>query len=275
MAEFPALPLWTDAYLGDTRHLTLAEHGAYLLLLMIAWRTPDCALPNDDAWLGRVIGDPKNWPRLKHNVMAFWTLGEDGKWHQKRLHGEREFVLAKSASAREAGKASALKRLGSRPTVVAKPFERNANAASTPTPTPTPIVNNTPAFAEEFDKHFWPLYPVKEAKAAARKAFGAARRKVGLETILDGVRKLLAAGKDPKFIKHPATWLNAECWADENTPQMARHAAGLSGEDQGASDQWWIRNAKHQALTGACIDGKFRQIPPHIKAQLAKEQAHG
>jgi hypothetical protein len=43
MAEFPALPLWTDAYLGDTRHLSQSEHGAYLLLLITAWRTPNCS----------------------------------------------------------------------------------------------------------------------------------------------------------------------------------------------------------------------------------------
>lgn len=32
MAEFPALPLWTDAYIGDTAHLTNEEHGVYLRL---------------------------------------------------------------------------------------------------------------------------------------------------------------------------------------------------------------------------------------------------
>jgi hypothetical protein len=27
---------------------------------------------------------------------------------------------------------------------------------------------------------------------------------------------------DPKFTKHPATWLNQECWADEETVAPAR-----------------------------------------------------
>ena len=53
MAQFPVLPLWTDAYLGDTTHLTTIEHGAYMLLLMVSWRSPDCRLPDDDAMLAR------------------------------------------------------------------------------------------------------------------------------------------------------------------------------------------------------------------------------
>ena len=53
MAEFPALPLWTDAYLADTTHLSTIEHGAYLLLLMTAWRTKECCLPDDDKLLSR------------------------------------------------------------------------------------------------------------------------------------------------------------------------------------------------------------------------------
>src|SRR5262245_20863968 len=95
MADFPAMPLWTDAYLGHTKHLTPAEHGAYLLLLMIAWRNSDKSLPNDDAYLGRCINDPKNWHRLKPNVMAFWDLGPDDRYRQKRLLREAEYVSRK------------------------------------------------------------------------------------------------------------------------------------------------------------------------------------
>ena len=53
MAEFPALPLFTDALLGDTTHLDATEFGAYLLMLIVAWRSPDCALPDDDRYLAR------------------------------------------------------------------------------------------------------------------------------------------------------------------------------------------------------------------------------
>src|SRR4051812_21801143 len=53
MAEFPALPLWTDAYLADCGHLSDAEHGRYFLLLMAMWRAPECRLPNDNDWLAR------------------------------------------------------------------------------------------------------------------------------------------------------------------------------------------------------------------------------
>lgn len=93
MADFPALPLWTDAYLADTRHLSQAEHGAYLLLIVTAWRTHDCRLPDDDRLLARYAGcDLRTWRRQKPTIMAFWDL-EEGRWSQKRLMAEREYVM--------------------------------------------------------------------------------------------------------------------------------------------------------------------------------------
>lgn len=102
MKSTPAIPLFGDAYLADTRHLTLEEHGAYLQLLIVAWRSPECALPNDDARLCRMLGiTPKKWSRLKVSVMAFWTLTEAG-WQQKRLLKERRWVAKKSEDNRSA-----------------------------------------------------------------------------------------------------------------------------------------------------------------------------
>lgn len=56
MAEFPALPLWTDAWVADTKHLTWLERGTYHDLLVLMWRSPGCRIPNDDHWLAKRLG---------------------------------------------------------------------------------------------------------------------------------------------------------------------------------------------------------------------------
>lgn len=91
----PAIPLFTDAYLSDTHHLTLEEHGAYLKLMMVAWRSSSCTLPDDDARIARILGvSASKWSKLKPAVMEFWTLTPEG-WSQKRLQKERAFVEKK------------------------------------------------------------------------------------------------------------------------------------------------------------------------------------
>ena len=91
MAAHPGLVIWTDAYLADTTHLTDAEHGRYLLLLMLMWRTPGCRIPNDDAWLARhfrrTVGEVKS--DLRPIIAEFCKT--DGNWiWQKRLKQEHE-----------------------------------------------------------------------------------------------------------------------------------------------------------------------------------------
>jgi len=108
MAEFPALPLWTDAYLGDTTHLTTIEHGAYLLLLMTAWRTRNCTLPDDDRLLARYVRcGPQQWRRLRVILEPFFDI-ENGVWSQRRLTDERGAVERHRQQQIEKGKAGAL-----------------------------------------------------------------------------------------------------------------------------------------------------------------------
>ncbi len=104
-AKPAAIPLFGDAYMADTRHLSLEEHGAYLMLLMVAWRTEDCALPDDDKRLARMLGiGPSKWAKLKPAVLAFWTL-DNGAWKQARLTKERAFVDEKRATNSSSAKA--------------------------------------------------------------------------------------------------------------------------------------------------------------------------
>jgi len=103
VAEFPALPFFTDAYLADTRHLTTEEHGAYLLLLMCAWRTRGCCLKDDDRLLARIAGvSPTRWRRLKPNLAEFFTVA-DGLWQQKKLSYVYDTVAKKVARNRTNG----------------------------------------------------------------------------------------------------------------------------------------------------------------------------
>ena len=107
MAQFPAMPLWTDAYIADTQHLSNEEHGVYLKLLMFAWRTPDCDLPADDRRLANMVGvTAYRWAKLKPTILSFWTEN-DGKLTQKKLIDVRRKVAITSAQRSVAGKASA------------------------------------------------------------------------------------------------------------------------------------------------------------------------
>lgn len=95
MANYNYLPLFTDAYLGDTLHLSLEEHGAYLKLLMIAWRSNTCDLPDDDDRLAAMLSIPvRKWKKIKTAVFEMWTLN-NGRWQQKKLIKIREMVETK------------------------------------------------------------------------------------------------------------------------------------------------------------------------------------
>lgn len=74
---------------------------------------------------------------------------------------------------------------------------------------------------ELFDE-FWAIYPKKVDKAIAFRQFRRAVNRVGFETILAGVIKF---SNDPnlptekRFIKNPATWLNADAWENGPLPE--------------------------------------------------------
>lgn len=69
----------------------------------------------------------------------------------------------------------------------------------------------------EFER-WWTAYPRKVGKKDALKAYRRARREVDATRLVAGAEReaaKLRAGTEPKFIPHPATWLNGGRWEDE------------------------------------------------------------
>ena len=110
MADLRWMKFWVRDYMGDTGHLSLAEHGAYQLLLCLAWDSPTCSIPSGRAWIKRRLRvDDEEFERVVQPVIAeFWT-SEDGRLFQKRQR--KEWFDAKASgerrtkSARTAAKA--------------------------------------------------------------------------------------------------------------------------------------------------------------------------
>lgn len=97
MAEFPAMPFWTDAYMLDTGHLTDAEHGRYLLLLILMWRSPECRIPNDPEWICRKLcrTDAEYHAEIMPLIKEFCTT--DGNYvYQKKLQEQFSFLRKQS-----------------------------------------------------------------------------------------------------------------------------------------------------------------------------------
>lgn len=103
MASIDILELSTSAYIADTTHLSLAEHGAYLLILM-ALRRAKGYLPDDDKVLANICKlSPTKWAKIAPVIRAF-LISQGGKLTQKRLLSGVENDLKKISKASENGK---------------------------------------------------------------------------------------------------------------------------------------------------------------------------
>lgn len=88
----PWMPLYVADYLADTGHLTTAEHGAYLLLIMHYWKNG--GLPSDDGKLARIARcSMRDWLGMRQTLSEFFGEG----W----THGRIEHELATSLAAYE------------------------------------------------------------------------------------------------------------------------------------------------------------------------------
>jgi hypothetical protein len=122
--------------------------------------------------------------------------------------------------------------------LIGYPFEPPSMPHPSPLPLPEPSPKPTPPAAPNFEVEFegwWKVYPRHEDRGHAFKAFRAVRKSgVELETLTAGAQRYRdLPGREAKFTKLGATWLNGQCWSDETavatapekfTPQEAKDA---------------------------------------------------
>ena len=235
MAEFPALPLFTDALLGDTLHLTNGQFGSYMLLLIVEWRTKDCRLPDDDDYLAKIARmDRRAWEKNKGIILAFFKKDKDGFWYQGRLVDERKYVEEQRRKNSKAGIASALKRKGRDSTNVEP--EDNENQTPTPTPTPTPIecskehsipdekIEDTPINRFE---DWWKIFPTQRrgSKQKAEDAYRKALKRATEQEIHDGTLRYRESREVREgYAKGAAAWLNDDRWTTDYSQRVGKQS---------------------------------------------------
>ena len=96
MAAFASLPLFTDAWVADTKHLTRLARGTYHDLLVLIWRSPECRVPNDDAWLAPRLAMTIEEVAAELRPIIAEFCRSDGNWiTQKRLRKEWDYCNKK------------------------------------------------------------------------------------------------------------------------------------------------------------------------------------
>ena len=100
MSQAPFMPVFVDAYLADTGHLSTEEHGAYVLLLMAMWRRGG-TVPDDDRNNARITGMSRHkWIHVKKRLLPFLTV-EGDTFTQKRLKKEWGYVSGLRTKAKQ------------------------------------------------------------------------------------------------------------------------------------------------------------------------------
>jgi uncharacterized protein YdaU (DUF1376 family) len=129
MARLPIMPVFTDALVGDTLHLSAEQFGAYALILIATWRNDGQALADDDKRMAQIARVPLvRWrKRIKPVLSEFFDLS-DGNWHQKRLEMEWQKALEKSGKQRARRLGKGQKTLPFESTAVNSRIDRGASS---------------------------------------------------------------------------------------------------------------------------------------------------
>lgn len=218
------IPLYIGDYLADTRHLSTEQHGAYILLLMCAWRC-EGYLPNDEKKLARYAGlSVKKWQSISSDILDFFEVESD-KIYQKRLLQEYIKYAKKVEVNSKNGSLGGRKKTEDNSDKLLKNNNNDkANGInSLKQPEPEPNIIDKSIIKEKIKKEnydsdfqeFWQAYPNKVGKPVSKTSFVKARKQFSQDEIMSGLSRYIESKPPDRAWCNPATFLNQERFNDE------------------------------------------------------------
>jgi hypothetical protein len=237
-AEFAADPVVQSLAFEDQRHfVVLLCHKCGGLL--------DRKLPSDrrELIIARALGlDPTTAAEVKRRLVEVGLIDES--W-QPAAWDKRQFISDDSAD--RVRKHRKNKQTGNGDVTLQNRYG-NGPETETETETETDKKDNAPRGADDIPKDFetwYSTYPLHKGRGQALKAYRTARKKSSAEELLAAATKYRNDnGRDPKFTKHPATWLHAECWLDEAVKEAPKIDPGRVFFDKASMVAKGIRSMK-------------------------------
>mgnify|MGYP000244679699 CR=1 FL=1 len=228
MSKAPSMPMYWDAYIADTTHLSTEEHGAYLLLLAAMWRR-DGSVPDDDKDNARILGlTPGKWRRVKARLSEF-LIFENDHISQKNLREiwkkTQEKIAINSQNGAKGGRPKSNKNKD-----MAKANGSISDNPNETIPEPEPYRDTNVSLSKrakpkpERFQEFWDQYPHrngrKEKRADAEKKYANAVAAGFSEELIISKAISYAQTDDVRrgYGRAVLTWLNQKGWEDESDP---------------------------------------------------------
>jgi hypothetical protein len=242
-----------------------AERVAAISLWCEAWhQVPAASLPDNDRMLAHLSGAGNSWKKVKDHALRGWVKCTDGRLYHPVVAEKARDAWAKKEIQRERSRKANAARWGNHrgnddagsteggsiPQAI--PEDVLCASQTIPQAIPQGFLEASPndpkgqgegerqgirksslrsqrARANDEDPdflEFWQRYPRPAGKGAARKAWAAALAKAAPGQILAALDRA-AWNPDPRYIPHPATWLNQERWTDAAPRDPVLSALGL------------------------------------------------
>jgi uncharacterized protein YdaU (DUF1376 family) len=224
MSNRPWYKRYPADFIAGTLSLTLEEKGAYSVVLDLLYDR-GAPIPDDARWIARVCGcSTRRWRQIRETLIAAGKLMvvdghlTNARFNIQHLSEEKEAQKLAENGAKGAEKTNE-KRASSKENSDLAEKGPPENDRHTRYQKPDSRKSYPPLSPHGFSE-FWEAYPLRKARGAAEKAWAKAVKRAPPGEIIAAAERYRPP--DPKFTKHPATWLNQDCWTDEPDHQVPR-----------------------------------------------------